>query len=309
MAPADGRGARCLTCLPRDFRKRHAGAAAWHPSGDYLFFRVERPVREADRPLPFLDVPGGNRGEDLWAITADGKSFWRLTGRGEEKGARFTPLVVSREGGRAAWSERLASARGLWGEWALQVARLRVSRGLPRLKKSRAVRPGGETLFVEACDFRPDDRALLFAGSLSAAEPEAGLDLFVYDLEEGLVERLTSSAGAWDRWGRYSPDGQWIVWVSNRDLGPGAGRSGPAARAASTEVASDLWLMRSDGRGAERLTRFNDVLSDQYMGRVAVGPPAWSPEGDALLVSVAPLGEPAAATLYRLDLGPPPAPR
>ena len=86
IAGPDGLGDRCLTCDPLEFRNRHSGNPAWHPSGRYIVFVLERPHKEAGRPVPFGRVPGANRGDDLWAISIDGKTFIKITNRGESGG-------------------------------------------------------------------------------------------------------------------------------------------------------------------------------------------------------------------------------
>ena len=61
-------------------------------------------------------------------------------------------------------------------------------------------------------------------------------------------------------------------------------------------------MMRADGFDARRLTRFNDVFSDDYPGPTAVRSAAWSPEGDRLLILVTTLGETTSGELYLLEL-------
>ena len=111
IANPDGTGESCITCLPLGFRKRHAGNPAWHPSGRYIVFQLEKPFRRRGEPLPFMAVPGRNLGDDLWAITPDGKRFWNLTQRAELGGRSLSPRF-SAEGDWMVWSERIAA--GCW---------------------------------------------------------------------------------------------------------------------------------------------------------------------------------------------------
>jgi hypothetical protein len=298
IADSDGRGARCLTCEPYGFRRRHTASATWHPSGEYLVFHAEEPVREADRPLPFRKVPGGNRGESLWAITRNGRVFWDMTPRGAE-GIRFSEPRFSPEGGQLLWSERIASGGGAWGRWSLNTADFAISRGTPRLKNIRSVEPGPQRLYIESCDFTRDQKGALFAAPLEVAQSEMGLDLYELTFDGGAVRQLTHTPDELDRFARFSPNGKWVAWVSNRGI-PGRQRDVP--RAAPIATASDLWLMPAAGADSEaqaiRLTHFSDVFSSSYTGKMAVGPPAWHPEGDRLVVEVAPLGAPEESELY-----------
>ena len=108
IARPDGHDRRCLTCDPLDFRKRHTGNPTWHPSGDYLVFEVERPFRRAGLPEPFLNVPGRNLGNDLWAIRFDGRTFLRLTNHVDRGSGRVHSPRFSHEGDRLVWAEHVS---------------------------------------------------------------------------------------------------------------------------------------------------------------------------------------------------------
>jgi len=303
VARPDGGEERCLTCRLIELRSFHTASAAWQPSGEHLVFRTERPIRRDGRPLPFGIVPGGHRGDDdLWAIHLGGRQFWNLTHRGEAGGRVLAPRFA-REGDRLLWSERLASGGGSWGRWALQVARFDVRRGVPRLRGTTALEPGAQKRFKESCDFTADDRGVLFAGNLSPDQDESGLDVYSMGLDGSGFRNLTSSPEVWDRFARYSPNGRWIVWASSRDIA--FDRARLDRRGGPADVPTDLWLMSSEGIVVQRLTRFNDVFSVDYIGRTMVGPPAWSPAGDLLLVPVAPLERPEDSTLFRVELASP----
>jgi hypothetical protein len=67
-------------------------------------------------------------------------------------------------------------------------------------------------------------------------------------------------------------------------------------------VALDLWIGAMDGSWSRKLTGFNDPLSDEYSGAVMVGPSAWSPAGDQLLITVTPLATPEHSDIFVLRL-------
>lgn len=79
-------------------------------------------------------------------------------------------------------------------------------------------------------------------------------DLFVKDLSDGTLERLTDALG-YNAEGAYSPDGEWIVFSSNREayqrpLTPEERERFEVDKA----YFADLYLMRSDGTELRRLT-------------------------------------------------------
>ena len=294
VARPDGFDRRCLTCAPLEFRKLHTGNPTWHPSGDYLVFEVEKPFRRAGAPEPFLAVPGRNLGSDLWAIRADGETFFRLTNHVERGAGRVHSPRFSHEGDQLVWAEREAARGGDWGGWVLRVAKVETKRGMPRLGKVRGHRMGRDYSYYEPYGFTTDDRGVLLAADRPPGGPETGLDLFFLDLDDGQASRLTGGPASFHRFASLAPNGRWVAFASDRDL--------PAARPGAA-TALDLWMMRTDGFDARRLTWFSDVFADSYSGPMAVRSASWSPEGDKLLVLAASLlGETTSGSLYLVQL-------
>jgi len=92
--------------------------------------------------------------------------------------------------------------------------------------------------------------------------------VWVMDLPTGEPRRLTSSDEATEHSPQWSPDGQWIAWVSWNDDDGGY-----------------VWRARADGRGEPE--RVSQIAG--YFDRVA-----WSPDGSRLLAVRAPARERAA---------------
>ncbi|AZR28871.1 biopolymer transporter Tol [Xanthomonas vasicola pv. arecae] len=115
----------------------------------------------------------------------------------------------------------------------------------------------------------PDGRALVF-GSMTGTHGAARLRRL--DLETGQWQTLDYSAQAsdFDYAPRYSPDGHWIVFVRNPQLG-------------------DLWRIPAQGGAAERLTHDNADIRGW----------SWLPDGSGLIFGRRVDSE---ARLYRLDL-------
>jgi Tol biopolymer transport system component len=249
--------------------------------------------------LPPFVAPGRNLGDDIWAISFDGRRFWNLTNRAERGGRVLSPRF-SHEGDRVVWSERVASIGSTWGQWVLRVARFDIRRGVPRLHDVETYKPGSQRLFYESYGFTPDDRGILFGANLEPGQSEDGLDLFVLRLASGELQRLTYAADQMDRFARLSPDGRKIVWASGREIF--RRRVAFEGRILSRETPLDLWQMDAGGGELERLTGFNDVFSNHYTGQVMVGTPSWSREGDRLIVPVIPLDDSGPGGLYMLEL-------
>jgi imidazolonepropionase-like amidohydrolase/Tol biopolymer transport system component len=97
-------------------------------------------------------------------------------------------------------------------------------------------------------DVSPDGRTMVF---------DFLGDLFTIPFEGGEATPLTSGM-AFDAQPRYSPDGEWIAFQSDRDGG------------------ENLWLIRSDGSDTVQVTKgkANRIES-----------PEWTPDGDYLVVS------------------------
>src|SRR3989441_1855448 len=84
-------------------------------------------------------------------------------------------------------------------------------------------------------DISPDGKTIVFEllGDLYAV-PATGGDA-----------ALLAGGRAWDRQPRFSPDGQWIAYASDKD------------------GTSNLWIMRADGSDAKQLTKENFSVVSQ----------------------------------------------
>ncbi len=97
-------------------------------------------------------------------------------------------------------------------------------------------------------DVSPDGRTLVF---------DLLGDLYTLPIEGGKATRLTSGI-AYDAQPRFSPDGQRIVFVSDRSGG------------------DNLWTLSLDGRDSTQVTKGNDNL---YVS------PEWTPDGEYIVAS------------------------
>jgi len=275
---------KCLTCESWEFRKVNALDPVWHPSGEYLLFRVQKHARRLKlNPAKLAGPPRGLHSE-VWMVDRRGKNFLQLTRATEQGGAVVDPHF-SYEGEQMVWTERLVSATGRWGEWGLRVAELKDRRGVVRLGKVRTYRPAVEPGFTIAHGFTPNDRGLLISAMSSPGDGERSRDIYRFDLESEALEKITSSRDHREASVTVAPrNSDLLVWVSSR----GTERRGRSR----LPYRGDLWMRdERDGR-QERLTFFNHPDSDHALGETLIDDLAWGPEGDRLLLHVVSAGGP-----------------
>jgi len=108
--------------------------------------------------------------------------------------------------------------------------------------------------FTPGGDKTAEQRAVKSCGSLSPdgtkavgtkyrSDSDSRIDVIVVDLKTGAQTNLTDGAyGGYNAYPTWSPTGDWIIWGSNKD------RSG-----ATGFGATDLWRIRPDGTGAQKI--------------------------------------------------------
>lgn len=306
LATPEGTDETCITCSLREFRKAHAYNPSWHPSGELLVFQVQLVAKKLRLGAAEMTTPDRGLHSELWTVSRDGKTYNRIS-------PANTNLAVldphfSFEGDLLIWSERVRARQGRWGEWVLRVARFDQRVGIPRLKKVRTLRPGETHLFLEAHGFSPDQKGVLVSGNLEADHGEAGMDVYLLDLESESATRLTHTFGEWDEHAHFAPDGEHIAWTTNRNLPRRIPQTSPDTMPTARPQPRDLWLMRADGSGEERLTFFNHPASPDARGGAVVSDFAWSPDGDQIALHVATDFLAQREAIYILKLRPPPPP-
>ena len=95
---------------------------------------------------------------------------------------------------------------------------------------------------VKSCgSLSPDGRRAV--GTKYRSDSDSRIDVIVVDLQTGAQTNLTNGTfGGYNAYPTWSPTGEWIVWGSNKD------RSG-----ATGFGATDLWKIRPDGTGAQKI--------------------------------------------------------
>lgn len=125
---------------------------------------------------------------------------------------------------------------------------------------------------VRGPDVKFDGRTVAFAMRTSAAEP---LQVYTTDLVSGGCTQVTDDEGEVDGIlihnfdPAWSPDGNWIVFASTR--GAEGGSPAPTRSRKHFLPQSDIWRIKPDGSGVERMTFLtNSEVTPQFMreGRV-----------------------------------------
>ncbi|MFH2095414.1 MAG: hypothetical protein ABIJ16_06910, partial [Bacteroidota bacterium] len=286
IASADGSGEVCLTCGKSGYPGKHAGNASWHPSGEYLVFQAEKEEYYTDNKHA-LAHPGVGFNNDLYLITADGTKVWQLTDLDtKQKLSDKTPFTgvlhahFSNNGSILSWAEKVDKG-GEWGVWVIKVADFSIAGGVPVLSNIREYQPGEQDLYYETNDFSADDTKLLICGNLDSDQREIGMDIYELDIATGNLERLTNTFDKWDESGHYSPDQQWIAYISSDGYTTNKGRKwwkwGKA----------EFWLMKTDKSISYPITFFNCPDATEFRNqRIMPAYIVWRPDGLGLLAGI-----------------------
>lgn len=230
---ADGSGLRVLTDDPLG-----AETPVFSPDGKHILFAAY--VAEGDN--------------DVFIMAADGSGRRRITeGPGYDGHPHF-----SFDGNRVVFnSDRTTSDRGAsWSQrWheifsvALDGSDLRQHTRCQSVCTFGSLSPDGKKVL-----YRKTIEGASFSWFLTPGQRNS--EIFIADADGTNAVNLSNSA-AFDGWPRFSPDGSWIVFASNR--------AGPAG-------VGQLYLIKPDGSKLRRVTD----------GPWSYVQPAWSGDGSSL---------------------------
>lgn len=169
---------------------------------------------------------------EIYRVGADGLGLRRLTNAPE---SNDRSPVLSPDGSQIAWEREISTATGDFT--AVEIWTMNADGSNPRV----AVRNGS---FNRSPSWGPSSE-IVFSSRLTGSDQ-------IYRLSPGATEpvRLTTG-GAADQYPRVSPDGQRIVFQSNRGLD------------------FDIYVMNKDGSGITNLTQLGG--DDRF--------PTWTPDG------------------------------
>lgn len=303
----DGSNLQCLTCgktIPGAKSNGHRGQPAWHPSGNYIIFLANN---EHSRPLlRFTDFPGIATNVDVYIMTADGNSYWKITDYAASWGALYP--VFSHNGQKITWSEDNSCSRTSCpvqdpdggccvfksdvknrapgeelGLWQIMTSNLSFNGSTPVWDTPVGITVNYEGKRVlEGAGFTGDDNGLVFeSADINLSNNHAiCADVYKSDLSGNYSSfvKLSNSPLSHEENTDYSPSGRKIAYTS----GPAVGIT----------YKTDLYIANADGTGETRLTHFIDPsvpcsqgtyvnCYDQYMD--IVGDPTWSSDGRKIL--------------------------
>jgi Tol biopolymer transport system component len=278
----DGNVVKSLTKDVFPIPQRHSGNPAWHPSGKYIVFEAEE-----EKHYDVIDKWPGNPGlgvyANFWAVTPDGKHYWKLTNTPAkltlDDGLAFTGILnphFTPDGTQMYWSERYAEG-GKWGKWRIKMADLIDSANGPHLSNEHVIfqPPDGTGNYVTAMGLTGDSAKVLVAGNLDHQD-EFGTDLYMLDLASGQFSNLTKTPDVWEEDSAIMPDGQHIIYMSNA----GSPLNPADPRWFLQRFTREYWIMGMDGTNQHQLTCFNVPGSPEFIPQGAiVGAISFSPDG------------------------------
>lgn len=283
----DGSDVKCLTVGKEALAGcGNRGQSAWHPSGKYIVFSAENAA------LPRVGMgasarPGWGRNFNVWIMTSDGESFWRLTDYPENWAIFET--YFSHDGTKVCWGEEYSMEKypngkpgdkllpgddptgPPWGHpgayhgqeqidyrhgeemlaWRIVFADISFVPGGPVLAGLKKLDPPEGITNNEVNGFTPDDTG--FICCFSVLSETSGIayagELFAVGLDGTIRSRLTNTPTRHDEDPCYSPDGKQIAYKET------TGRVG---------LEPDLYLMNSDGTDVRRLTHFAEPGYAEY---------------------------------------------
>jgi Tol biopolymer transport system component len=267
---ADGTNQTCLTANHPVLPDKHIGQPAWHPSGKFMVIQVMKP--HVPDYAENKCRPGAGALNDLWIITEDGKSCWKIHAVRDEVSKDSAGVLhphFSHDGKKLFWSERIKYNSRPFGEWILRIADFSFTeRKGPVLGKIRDYNPGNRSSFFESHSFSPDDRYVLFTGN-----QDGPLEIYEMEVDTGNTSRLTHhSVYTWDEHAHYSPNGNKIIWMSSRDV---------RFEVDPFYLEAEFWIMNRDGSNKQRLTWFHQPGHPHYLDRdfAVAADFDWNPDG------------------------------
>ncbi len=286
-------GERCLTCKTYDLRKTSNFNPTFHPSGKSLVFQVQSSPRRLRIDALEMTTPNRAVHSDLYTMLADGSDYYQLT-RASENGSAVLDPHFSYEGDQLLWSERVTSRGRGFGEWRLQIAKVATKRGIVRLKSGRRFVPGKGLVIPH--EFSPDESKVLLSAAVGGL-PEAGTDVFLFDLASKELTRLTHTSRGREAVAHFSATGANILFTAERSIDPLL--EDQASNKRLLLPGNELWMMNADGTQKRQVTR----LFEEH-GRVTIGDFDVSPDGRQIALHLVFGAEEPRQAIYLLRTGP-----
>ena len=221
---ADGDGSKPRLLFDDPAAGSDPGTPAWAPDGQTIVFAM-RPAGATD-----------DNESEIYTIAADGSGLRRLTSApGDDSHPHW-----SADGRRIFFNSARATPdlKADWGrQWIDIYSMAADGSDVRRHSDCRSVctypvpSPDGRFIVHRRVLDRP-------AKDWEQKSVERDSEVFLTPLDGGAPRNLSNSS-AYDGWPTWTPDGQWIVFASNRDGGVSVGQ---------------IFRVRPDGSGLERLS-------------------------------------------------------
>ena len=282
----DGTDKLCLTCDVEGLPQKNIGNPAWHPSGKWLVFQVEKENHPGGSELC---EPGRGWNNDLWAMNLDSGELHQLTDI--RLGLSTLHPQFSRDGSKLIWGETVAGLN----DWVIKIADFDSDTG--ELGNIETLRPGEPEfpVWYETHGFSKDGQRIIFTANLMPGQSWTGADIYMFDLQTQELTQLTESFAIWDEHAHLSPDDSLVVWISS---------TGYSFDPDTLEgLKTDFWLMLPDGSCKTRLTYFNEEGHEGYTGKpMMCGDNAWNADGSKIAGRVFELGDQSSSKIVILNL-------
>jgi Tol biopolymer transport system component len=282
----EGSDSMCLTC---DWLPNHNGNPEWHPSGEYIVFQAQDPNLQG---LPsnaigkFAASPGVGINNNIWVMTEDGSKKWQLTHVKDRHGAlhpQFSP-----DGKKLLWSEVISPQMDEIGHWEIKLADFVIEKGVPSICNVLSFRPLDLQLY-EVHGFSPDGKKILFSG-VKQGGYYYDMEIYLMDIGSMEVTQLTNN-DEWDEHAHFTPDGNYIIWVSSEDIPQKKVESWNDLLGSPPKL--EYWIMDKDGLNKRRLSGFNVPGSSEYRnvpGGIGLGDFCVGEKGGIVIVAKMRLG-------------------
>ncbi len=262
LVPTAGGEARRLTRsnLPDEYPR-------WSPDGKTIAFISERPkpgAKPADAPKP--GDPNADEGKrQIWLIQPDGGEAWMFS---DSKGS-VSALEWSRDGKCIAYlarepktEERRKKEKEKDDAWTPSQMYPWTRLWVTDVASRKATQLTGGELHVTGFSLAPDGKRIVIAGQPTPLLPDNfNSDLYLVSITGGRPTPLVKRVGA-DTGPAWSPDGQWIAFVSQD------------GRSREWYTNNYVCVVAPSGGEPRNLTRDFDERASGLGG----GPLVWSPD-------------------------------
>jgi len=258
------------------------GASDVSPNGRYALLVVEQGAHPGTIGGSATQ-PGKGLFNDIWLETIDGTRAWRLTDIPTSGAAGIIWPRFDRTGDEIVWSQMyggIGFSHPL-GEWALKVARIKWTRGTPRLVDVRTFDPQPGKFF-EPYEFSRNDQRILFASDIDVPSHFLAPSAFnaqIWTVDAAHLDDLQRVSPPDPIGGMFSDYNEFAYYI------PGTNRILFGRTYDSHAHGIDYWTVNANGTDPVRVTYMNQPGTAQYLGYSQAGGLAFDPRDPRRIVA------------------------